>query len=119
MKSRDTYFRLGHMIISSISFGFRLFRNDSDGKNEGLAVFVPEDLMATRKENLEISSVEALRLEISLPKSRGFLGGTLYRPDCSAKYYDEDFMAKLNIMLDTTVTEGKELILFVDYVNIT
>ena len=59
--------------------------------------------------------MEALWLEMSLPKSRGFLVGTFYRPDCSSKYYDKDFMVKLNIVLDTAVTEGKELIILGDF----
>lgn len=41
----------------------------------------------------------------------GFLVGTFYRPDFSSKYYDNDFMIKLNNMLDTAVAQGKELLI--------
>ena len=73
-------------------------------------VYVREDLMLTRR-GLGISSVEALWLEISLPKSRGFLVETFLRADCSSKYNDKDFMVKLNNMLDIIVAQRKELIL--------
>lgn len=55
--------------------------------------------------------MEALWLEISSPKLRGFRVGTFYRTDFSAKYYDKDLMVKLNHMLDTVVAQGKELLL--------
>lgn len=80
----------------------------------GVAVYVQEKLMVTRRDDLEIDTVEALRLEVSLPKSRGFLVGTFYRPDCSSKYYDKDFMVKFN-MLDIAAAENKELIVLGDF----
>lgn len=49
-----------------------------------------------------------------MSKSRGFLVGSFYRPDRSSKYYDEDFMAKLNCILDTANADGKEILLFGD-----
>lgn len=71
--------------------------------------------MVTRRDDLEIDTVEALWLEVSLPKSRGFLVGTFYRPDCSSKYYDKDFMVKFNNMLDIAAAENKELIVLGDF----
>ena len=53
-------------------FGYRLFRKDRDGKNGGVAAYVQEKLMVTRRDDLEIDTVEALWLEVSLPKSRGY-----------------------------------------------
>ena len=49
-----------------------------------------------------------------MPKSRGFLVGTFYRPDRTSKYYNKDFMVKLNNMLDIVVAQGKEIILLGD-----
>jgi len=63
---------------------------------------------------VQLDSVEELWLEIAMPKSRGFLVGSFYRPDHSSKYYDEDFMAKLNCILDTAIADGKEILLFGD-----
>ena len=71
--------------------------------------------MGTRRDDLEVDSVEGLWLEIAMPKSRGFLVGSFYRPDRSSKYYDEDFMAKLNCILDTATADGKEILLFGDF----
>ena len=69
----------------------------------------------TRRDDLEVDSVEGLWLEIAMPKSCGFLLGSFYRPDRSSKYYDEDFMAKLNCILDTATADGKEILLFGDF----
>ena len=71
--------------------------------------------MVSRRQDLELSSVEALWLEVSLPNSRGFLVGTFYRPDRTSKYYDQEFMTKLNIMLDLVLAQGKEVILTGDF----
>ena len=95
--------------------GYKLFRKDRDGKNGGTAVFAREDIMVSRREDLELSSVEALWLEVSLPNSRGFLVGTFYRPDRTSKYYDHEFMTKLNNMLDLVLAQGKEVILTGDF----
>ena len=45
----------------------------------------------------------------------GFLVGTFYRPDCSSKYYDKDFMVKFNNMLHIAAAENKELIVLGDF----
>ena len=95
--------------------GYRLFRKDRKGNNGGVAVYARNDLVVTRRDDLEVDSVEGLWLEIAMPKSRGFLVGYFYRPDRSSKYYDENFMVKLNSILDTATADGKEILLFGDF----
>ena len=95
--------------------GYRLFRKDRKGNNGGVAVYARNDLVVTRRDDLEVDSVEGLWLEIAMPKSRGFLVGNFYRPDRSSKYYDENFMVKLNSILDTATADGKEILLFGDF----
>ena len=95
--------------------GYTLFRKDRKGNNGGVAVYARNDLVVTRRDDLEVDSVEGLWLEIAMPKSRGFLVGSFYRPDRSSKYYDEDFIAKLNCILDTATADGKEILLFGDF----
>ena len=73
--------------------GYTLCRKGRKGNNGGVAVYARNDLVVTRRDDLEVDSVEGLWLEIAMPKSRGFLVGSFYRPDRSSKYYDEDFMA--------------------------
>ena len=60
--------------------GYNMFRKDRDGKGGGVLVFVRSDLSVARRCDLEDTAVEGLWLEILLPKSRGFLLGTFYRP---------------------------------------
>ena len=54
-------------------------------------MFVHDDLVATRGDDLELDTVEGMWLEIAIPKSRSFLVGNFYRPDRSSPYYDKDF----------------------------
>ena len=95
--------------------GYRLFRKDRKGKHGGVAVYVRDDLVATRREDLELDSVEGIWLEISVPKSRSFLIGSFYRPDRTSNYHDKDLMAKLNSILDSVAAEGKEFLVFGDF----
>ena len=87
--------------------GYRLFRKDREGNHGGVAVFVHDELVATRRDDLELDAVEGMWLEIAVPKSRSFLVGNFYRPDRTSRYYDKDFMFKLNCILDTASAEGK------------
>jgi len=66
--------------------------------------------MATRRDDLELDTVEGMWPEIAVPTSRSFLLENFYRPDRTSPYYDKDFMVKLNGMLDTASVEGKEML---------
>ena len=59
-------------------------------------MFVYDALVATRRDDLELDTVEGMWLEIAVPKSRSF-------------------MVKLNGILDTASSEGKEMLLFGDF----
>ena len=52
---------------------------------------------------------------LCLSRAGTFLVGTFYKPDCSSKYYDKNFMVKLNNMLDIAAAENKELIVLGDF----
>ena len=78
-------------------------------------MYVCEDLFVTRREDLEIDSPEALWLEIAVPKPHRFLVGTFYRPDCTTSYYDNDFMSKLNNILDIAMAQKHEILLCSDF----
>ena len=95
--------------------GYRLFRKDRKGNNGGVAVYAQNNLVVTRRDDLKVDSVEGLWLEIAMPKSHSFLVGNFYRPNRSSKYYDEDFLVKLNSILDTATANGKEILLFSDF----
>ncbi|CAB4032232.1 Hypothetical predicted protein, partial [Paramuricea clavata] len=93
--------------------GYNLYRKDRGSKGGGVAVFVRNDLVITRGEDLEKSDVEGL--EITLPKSRSFLLGTFYRAPNSSTYYDKNFMFKLENILDIAVSQNQEVILLGDW----
>lgn len=61
-----------------------------------------------------MDSVEGLWLEIVMLKLCGFFVGSFYRFDCLFKYYDEDFIVKLNCILDIVIVDGKEIFFFGD-----
>ena len=95
--------------------GYKSFRRDRGAACGGIAVYVKNEITATRRDDLEDSTVERLWLEISLPKTHGFLVGTFYRPPNSSKYHDKDFMVKLESILDKATSEGKELFTLGDF----
>ena len=95
--------------------GYNMFRKDRDGKGGGVLVFVRSDLSVARRCDLEDTAMEGLWLEILLPKSRGFLLGTFYRPANSSHFYDQDFMLKLDNMLDIAGVQGQEMIVLGDF----
>ena len=77
--------------------------------------YVRNDILVTRRDDLEIDSVEGLWLEIVVTKSRNFLLGTFCGPDSSSQYYDNQFMTKLDIILACAAVQEKETILTGDF----
>ena len=90
--------------------GFTLFRRDSlVKKGGGVAVFVSKSINAVRRSDLEID--ESVWIEIFLPKSKGLLFGTFYRPPSeSVSQPDLDYMDRFYNSLDYAAAEGKEII---------
>ena len=94
--------------------GYQLFRRDRGAKGGGVAVYVRNDVSAVRRFDLEYDSIEGLWLEILIPKSRSLLVGTFYRAPNSSSYYDKDFMAKFEGMMDTCMAQGNEIVIMGD-----
>ena len=86
------------------------FGRTKKGNHGGVAVFVHDDLVATRGDDLELDTVEGMWLEIANPKSRSFLVGNFYRPDRSSPYYDKDFKWYLRHCFS-----GGQMLLFGDF----
>ena len=65
--------------------GYSIYRSDrDDGLGGGIAVYVKESLSVIRRSDLEKDfSGECLWLELLLPKAKGILFGTFYRPPLS------------------------------------
>ena len=92
-----------------------LFRKDREASCGGVAVYARNDLVVTRREDLEMFDVEGLWLEIAMPKSRSFLVGTFYKPPHSSKFHDKNFIRKLNSIFDTAVSQEQEVIILGDW----
>ena len=95
--------------------GYKIYRKDCDADGGGVAVYVRIDLSVIRREDLEDPNLEGLWLEITLPKSRGFLLGLYYRPPDSSDYLDGDFMACFTDVAELASSEGKEILLVGDF----
>ena len=86
----------GTQIITLSETWIKADRSDSEyeipgkGNHGGVAVFVHDELVATRRDDLELDTVEGMWLEIAVPKSRSFLVGNFYRPGRTSRYYDKD-----------------------------
>ena len=78
-------------------------------------MYAKDELSLVRRTDLEMDDVEGLWLELFLPKSHGVLIGTFYRPPNSSRYFDKQFVSKVEIMVDIAATVGKEVILLVDF----
>ena len=77
-------------------------------------MFVSESINAVRRSDLEID--ESVWIEIFLPKSKGLLFGTFYRPPSeSVSQPDLDYMDRLYNSLDYATAEGKEIIVNGDF----
>ena len=92
-----------------------LFRRDRlEFKGGGVAVCVSESINAVRRSDLEID--ESVWIEIFLPKSKGILFGTFYRPPLeSVSQSDLDFMDRFYYSLDWAAAEGKVIIVNGDF----
>ncbi|CAB3991987.1 Hypothetical predicted protein [Paramuricea clavata] len=95
--------------------GYRTFRKDRCSKGGGIVAYVRNDLAVVKRTDLETVDVEGLWLEISLPKSHGFLVGVFYRPPDSSDYHDCEFMPKFDAMLDLAIEQGREVIITGDF----
>ena len=104
------------ILDSEISIpGYNLFRLDRGEHGGGVAVYARKELSFVRRDDLEMEEVEGLWLELFLPKSRGVLIGTFYRPPNTSKYHDSDFMSKLEVELSTATSTDKEVIILGDF----
>ena len=92
--------------------GYKIFRSDRpNGKGGGIAVYVKGSLSIIRRVDLEQQFPgECILLEILLPKAKGILFGTFYRPPSQT-----DFMNPFRDVLESASAENKELIVTGDF----
>ena len=92
--------------------GYKILRSDRpNGKGGGIAVYVKGSLSIIRRVDLEQQFPgECILLEILLPKAKGILFGTFYRPPSQT-----DFMNPFRDVLESASAENKELIVTGDF----
>ena len=92
--------------------GYSIYRSDrDDGLGGGIAVYVKESLSVIRRSDLEKDfSGECLWLELLLPKAKGILFGTFYRPPSQS-----DFLDPFQEQLDCVSAENKEMLITGDF----
>ena len=94
--------------------GFNLIRKDrSDTQNRsggGLLLYYRKSVNCKRRNELEVSKIETLWAELSLPNSKPFLLCTVYRPPSSKSEWIDLFEEELSI----AQTRGLTLIIMGD-----
>lgn len=88
------------------------FRKDNlSNGGGGIMVYVRNNIIAKRREDLEINDISCVWLEITQGKGKSFLIGNLYRPPDSRVEYNDRFEG----LIENASQEGKEIILLGDF----
>lgn len=94
--------------------GYNLFRADRKGTGStggGILVYLDDSISAIRKSDLERDSVESIWIEVLLPKAKGVLIGTVYRPPVGSVYLESQFNTVFDEILSCVASENKEAII--------
>ena len=83
-------------------------------RKKGTHGYIRDDVEYERRKDLETDGIEAIWLEITLPKSSPLLICFTYKPPEGSRHFDKNFLAKFEIMLEIAILEGKETILACD-----
>ena len=96
-------------------------KDRKNGSGGGVGCFIRNDLGWQRREDLEKDSLETILIEIFVKNARPLLVCVLYRPPDTSKYLDRNFEIVFRYVVNTSVSENKELILMgdlnTDYLN--
>ena len=83
--------------------GYSVMRRDRDRHGGGVALYIKDTLAFNLRRDLETEGMESIWAEILLPKSRGILVSSIYRPPS-----DGNFLAGLEASLEK-MDVGKEV----------
>ena len=97
--------------------GYTFYRRDRGSKERGggLGIYVRNDLLISRRFDLELSDIESLWVEVHFPQSSGFLVGVFYQPPESSWYYRDAFMDYFEDSVEKAMSNHKEVILLGDF----
>lgn len=92
--------------------GYDIVRNDGkQGSGSGVCAYIRNDLSWQRRPDLEYSKIEAIWIEIFIPKSRPILICFMYRPPDTSRYLNQDFDTLFSDVMYVSIAENKELVL--------
>ena len=67
---------------------YTLIRKDRDRNGGGVCVYIRADISFNVRSDMDNKSIEAVWVEINLPKTKPFLVGALYRPPSQSTFYN-------------------------------
>ena len=85
------------------------------GKGGGVAMYISNNVVWKRREDLENINVECIWIEIVLNCAKNFLIGIYYRPPDGSKYLHSEFNTVLNDNLELINIEEKEAMILGDF----
>ena len=102
-----------HLLDDQVSVtDYSLVRKDREsGQEGGVCCYIRNDINWQRRTDLEIDGIECLWIEILIQNAKSFLFGIIYRPPDSSLHIDKDFAVKFSDIIESTVSENKEVIL--------
>lgn len=91
--------------------GYKMYRKDKIESSGGVIIYVRNDIVCNRREDLETDQIEMLLLEVFPKGNKSFIVGITYRNPNSNVKWNEDFENQVEHFLD----EQKEIILLGDF----
>lgn len=89
----------------------KVFRRDLSVKQEtGIAIYLADWLNGYHRQELETSDMYCIWLQIKLKNQSPIVGYLYWNPSAASIWYD-----KFTTMMDTVLTEMKDIILLVDF----
>ena len=91
-----------------------LSRSRPTGKGGGVGMYLSNNISFIRPNDLELSDIESIWIEITCKFAKNFLVCCLYRPTSSSRYLPHNFNARMKDMLTMATAEHKEIIIMGD-----
>ena len=91
-----------------------LSRSRPTGKGGGVCMYLSNNICFIRRNDLELSDIENIWIEITCKFAKNFLVCCLYRPPSSSRYLPNNFNARMKEMLTMAKAEHKEITIMGD-----
>ena len=92
--------------------GYTIIRKDcKKGTYGGVLCYIRNDISFQRRLDLEKPELEAIWIELFIPKSKSLLISVVYKPPESSRHLHKNFTTIFDDMISTAVSENKEILL--------